>query len=133
VYLIGHSLGGAISVIQASEDKAVDKLVTWASISSFRNLWTPDQEKTWMEKGVLHFANSRTNQQMPIKSTFLKDLNENSERVEILTAAQKLTQPWLIIHGDADASVPLAHAVELHNQNSQSQLLTIAKADHVFG
>lgn len=132
IYLIGHSLGGAISIIQAAKDKAVVKLATWASISSFRNLWTPHQEKTWMETGVLHFANSRTNQQMPINSTFLQDLNENSEKLEIITAAQKLTQPWLIVHGDADPTVPLAHAIELHNQNPQSELLKIDQADHVF-
>ncbi|MGV3507961.1 MAG: alpha/beta hydrolase, partial [Sphingobacteriaceae bacterium] len=36
IYLIGHSLGGAISIIQASEDRAINKLATWASISSFR-------------------------------------------------------------------------------------------------
>lgn len=132
ICLIGHSLGGGISIIQTSEDKAVKKLATWASISSFRNLWSPDQENEWRKKGVLYFLNTRTNQQMPILSTLLEDLNEHTERLDILAAARKTSQPWLIIHGEADTSVHSKHAIELHNQQSKSQLLLIPSADHVF-
>jgi pimeloyl-ACP methyl ester carboxylesterase len=131
--LIGHSLGGGISILKTAEHKAIDKLVTWASISSFRNLWSPEQEWTWRKDGVLHFVNSRTNQQMPIYSSLLQDLDKNSERLDILSAAQSISKPWLIVHGDRDASIADDHAQELHLQNSQSQLLIIPGADHVFG
>jgi dienelactone hydrolase len=132
LFLIGHSLGGGLSIIQTSEDKAISKLVTWASISSFRNLWSPQQEKQWIETGILHFVNSRTNQQMPIYSTLLDDLTENSERLDILAAAQKISQPWLIVHGENDPAVPVEHAKELHKQQQQNALLIIPGADHVF-
>src|ERR1700712_3274487 len=39
VYLMGHSMGGGISIIKTAEDSRVKKLVTMASISGFRNLW----------------------------------------------------------------------------------------------
>lgn len=133
LHLIGHSLGGGISILQTSKDKSINKLSTWASISSFRNLWSPQQEKDWTDNGVMYFANSRTNQQMPIKSDFLRDLNQNNERLEIVTAAQKLTQPWLIVHGENDNNVPHVHALELQKQQPQSELLLLPKADHVFG
>lgn len=133
VSLIGHSLGGGLSIIQASEDKAIDKLVTWASISSFNNLWNPDQEKTWQENGVLHFINTRTNQAMPIYSTLLDDLRENADRLNILSAAKHISQPWLIIHGEKDPAVAFEHAIQLRDQQVQHQLLLIPEADHVFG
>lgn len=132
IFLIGHSLGGGICIIQASEDKAVKKLATWASLSSFRNLWSPEQEQNWIKKEVLYFLNSRTNQQMPISSGLLRDLNEHTERLDILSAARKLSQPWLIIHGEDDKGVDFKHAYELHNQQPKSQLLRIPAADHVF-
>ena len=133
IHLIGHSLGGAISIIQASEDKAINKLATWASISSFRNLWSPEQEIEWRKNGVLYFINSRTKAQMPIYSSLLDDLNEHSEKLDILSAARSISQPWLIVHGGEDPGVSPKHAQELHAQQSKSELLIIPGADHVFG
>ncbi len=132
IYLIGHSLGGGISIIQASEDKSVRKLATWASISSFRNLWSPEQEVEWRKNGVLYFLNSRTNQQMPVSFDLLEDLSEHTDRLDLLAAARKTSQNWLIIHGEADTSVHYKHALELHNQQPTSQLLLLPSADHVF-
>ncbi|MFD2161081.1 alpha/beta hydrolase family protein [Paradesertivirga mongoliensis] len=132
LYLIGHSLGGAICIIKASETKVITKLVTWASISSFRNLWTAEQEQIWINTGVLNFMNSRTNQQMPIYSTLLEDLNYSSERLDVLSAASKISQPWLIVHGEEDTGVTPEQAKLLHAQQSGSQLLIVPNADHVF-
>ncbi|MBC8054534.1 MAG: prolyl oligopeptidase family serine peptidase [Sphingobacteriaceae bacterium] len=132
VFLIGHSLGGAISIIETAQNKSINKLVTWASISSFRNLWSPAQEQEWRNKGVLYFANSRTNQQMPIYSNLLDDLDQNSDKLDILSAAGSVSQPWLIIHGKADTSVSIDHASSLNRQQTQSRLLAIPDTDHVF-
>jgi pimeloyl-ACP methyl ester carboxylesterase len=133
LYLIGHSLGGGISIIKASEHQEIAKLATWASISSFRNLWSPQQEVSWLKDGVLHFQNSRTNQQMPIYSSLLDDLNQNSERLDILGSASKVSIPWLIVHGDNDTSVSSENALGLHKQSPGSELSIIPTADHVFG
>lgn len=133
IYLIGHSLGGGISIICSAKNKTIKKLATWASISSFRNLWTPAQEKTWKENKVLYFANTRTNQQMPIYSTLLEDLDKNYEMLDILASAKQLSQPWLIIHGDEDPAVHYSHAQELHEKQTNSKLMLIPHGDHVFG
>ena len=133
VFLIGHSMGGAISIIAASEEKSVSKLATWASVSSYTGLWHPDYEKAWLEEGVLYFPNTRTGQQMPIYSSFLIDLKENSSRLDIISAAKKLSQPWLIIHGEQDSSVPPDHALKMYLEHPNQKLLLIPEADHVFG
>ncbi|MBC7914520.1 MAG: alpha/beta hydrolase [Pyrinomonadaceae bacterium] len=132
IFLIGHSLGGGIGILQASVDKRIQKLVTWASISSFRNLWSPEQEKAWIANGVLHFVNSRTNQQMPIYSQLLDDLNINSQRLDILAAAKKVSSPFLMIHGEEDTSVSPLHAKEIEKQQVHKNILLIPEADHVF-
>lgn len=133
LFLIGHSLGGGISIIQASEDPRINKLITWASLSRFNNLWKPEQETTWKKEGVIFSKNSRTNQDMPLKLDILEDFEHHSELLQIDAAGKKITQPWLIIHGKNDPSVPLEQAMELHRQNKNSKLIQIQDGDHVFG
>ena len=133
VYLIGHSMGGGISIIQTAEDKRVKKLVTMASISGFGNLWPEDAEEQWKLQGIMYMLNSRTGQQMPLKATLLDDLAKHPARLDILTKAAAITQPWLIVHGDEDQSVPLSHAKELKAANPHAELVVIPGADHTFG
>ncbi|MFA6087818.1 alpha/beta hydrolase family protein [Mucilaginibacter sp.] len=133
VYLIGHSMGGGISIIKTAEDKRIKKLVTMASISSFYNLWPKQAEAQWRLQGIMYMPNKRTGQNMPLKATILDDLEKNPDRLNILTKAADVKQPWLIVHGDDDTSVPLSHAQELHNAQPHSELIVIPGGDHTFG
>lgn len=133
VNLIGHSLGGGISIIKTAEDKRVNKLITMASISGSRNLWPPEAEAQWRIQGLMYIPNTRTGQQMPLKSTILDDLDANPARLDILAKAWALEQPWLIIHGDADVPIPVSHAEALKAAQPTAELLIIHGADHVFG
>jgi pimeloyl-ACP methyl ester carboxylesterase len=133
VFLIGHSMGGGISIIQTAEDKRVKKLVTMASISDFRNLWSKDAEEQWKLQGIMYALNSRTGQQMPLKISLLQDLERHPARLNIQGRAVHVTQPWLIVHGDADSSVPLSHAEELNAAQPNAQFIVISGADHTFG
>lgn len=133
VYLIGHSMGGGISIIKTAEDNRVKKLVSMASISSFNNLWPKKAEEQWRLQGIMYMHNTRTNQQMPLKSTLLDDLGKKSARLNILAKAATITQPWLIIHGDKDPTVPLSHAEQLKNAQPNAAFLIIEGGDHTFG
>jgi pimeloyl-ACP methyl ester carboxylesterase len=133
VYLIGHSMGGGISIIQAAEYKRVKKLITMASISAFGNLWPKEAEEQWKLQGIMYMPNKRTGQEMPLKSTMLYDLEANPGRLNILAKAAEVNKPWLIVHGDEDGSVPLSHAKELHKADKNAEFLVIKGADHTFG
>ena len=133
VYLIGHSMGGGISIIKTAEDKRIKKLVTMASISSFYNLWPKQAEKQWRLQGMMYMPNKRTGQNMPLKATLLDDLEKSPDRLNIQMKAADVKQPWLIVHGDDDTSVPLSHAQELHNHQPNSELIIIPGGDHTFG
>jgi len=133
MYLIGHSMGGGISTIKAAEDKRVKKLVSMASISSFHNLWPKQAEEQWRLQGIMYMLNSRTNQQMPLKASLLDDLDKNPGRLDILAKAAQITQPWLIIHGDEDKTVPLSHAKQLKAAQPHADFIVIKNGDHTFG
>lgn len=133
IYLIGHSMGGGICIIKTAEDKRIKKLVTMASVSNFRNLWPKKAEEQWLLQGIMYFPNARTGQQMPVKSTLLDDLDRHPERLNIQTKAAELTQPWLIVHGDKDPTVPLSHAEELAAAQPKAEFAVIKNADHTLG
>ena len=133
VYLIGHSMGGGISIIKAAEDARISKLVTMSSLASFRNLWPREIEDQWRLSGIIYLPNKRTGQDMPLKSTLLNDLQNNPERLDIIRMAKRVTQPWLIVHGDMDPTVPLSHAEELQAAQPDAELIIIEGGDHVFG
>lgn len=132
VYLIGHSLGGGVSIVKTAEDPRVKKLVTMAAIAHFDKLWPKQVEDQWRLQGVIYMKNARTGQDMPYRVSMLEDLEKNPVRLNIQHRAAEITQPWLIIHSDADASVPLQHAEALHRANANAGLLLIRGADHVF-
>ena len=111
----------------------VNKLVTMASISGFRNLWPQAAEAQWKIQGLMYIANTRTNQQMPLKSTLLADLDAHPARLNVLEKASAIKQPWLIIHGDADVPIPPTHAEALKTVQPGAELLVMHGADHTFG
>jgi len=132
VYLIGHSMGGGISIVQTAGDKRIKKLVTMASIADFGHLWPKEAEEQWRLQGIMYMPNKRTGQEMPLKATLLDDLYSHPALLNIMTKAAEIKQPWLIVHGDADETVPVKAAKELKKDNKNAELLIIAGADHTF-
>jgi pimeloyl-ACP methyl ester carboxylesterase len=60
VTLMGHSMGGGISIIKTAEDARVNSLITLASIGGFGDLWPKDQEEQWKIQGLRYITNART-------------------------------------------------------------------------
>jgi pimeloyl-ACP methyl ester carboxylesterase len=126
-------MGGGISIIKAAEDTRVKKLITLGSVGSFRNLWPKSAEEQWRLQGIMYMYNSRTQQQMPVKSTLLDDLEKNANRFDILSKAAAVNCPWLLMHGDADTTVNVSHAKELKKAQPNAELVVVKHGDHTFG
>ncbi|HEX8359724.1 MAG TPA: alpha/beta fold hydrolase [Longimicrobium sp.] len=131
--LLGHSRGGGEAVLAAAEDRRVDALVTWAAIATVHR-WSEEQLARWRHGETVEIVNARTGQAMPIGPQFLRDIEENTERLDIRRAAARLTIPWLIVHGEADTSVPADDARTLWDMaGDNAELLLIQDGDHGFG
>jgi pimeloyl-ACP methyl ester carboxylesterase len=133
INLIGHSRGGGLSIIEASNDLRINKLITWSAIGDFSSLWKKEQEAEWKKNGKIFVTNARTKEQMPLNVTLLEDLEENAAALNILNAAKRVNIPWLIIHGDDDVNVPFETAQTLAEANPNSRLVKIEGANHVYG
>jgi len=133
ICLVGHSRGGGIAILKASEDDRIKKLITLASVSDFgKRTATIGDLKEWKDTGVKYVLNGRTKQQMPHFYQFYEDFKANEDRLHIKSAIKRLNSAILIIHGDTDTSIALSEAKELHKWNSNSKLKIIKNADHVF-
>lgn len=135
VVLIGHSRGGGMSIIKASEDSRIQKLITWAAIGSVGSFFGRNELliQEWKLKGVITSYNARTGQEMPLNYTLFEDTLVNVERLDIMKAASKINVPWLIIHGEMDPTVSVSVAYELKEQNSKAELFIMKNAHHNFG
>ncbi|MFD1017084.1 alpha/beta hydrolase family protein [Winogradskyella rapida] len=133
ICLIGHSRGGGIAILKASEDARINKLVTLASVSDFGSRFGSETEiKAWKEDGVKFVKNGRTKQNMPHYYQFFEDFKAHEDRLHIETATRALTLPMLIIHGDKDTSVSIDEAYNIYDWSSNSLLEIVPDADHVF-
>jgi len=132
--LFGHSRGGGEAVLAAAEDRRVDALVTWAAIGGIGARWTPEQVDRWRRGADVEIANARTGQLMPIGPDYWADVVEHRDRLDVPAAAARVRAPWLIVHGDADGTVPVADAYTLFEAaGDHAELLLAEGADHTFG
>ena len=133
INLLGHSRGGAISILKGNEDNRVTKVISWAAPSDFTNRMEQSKLDIWKERGVIYVFNSRTHQNMPLYHQFYLDCINNSQRIDIKRATSKLTMPLLIVHGTDDQTVLITDAYDFINCNKNTILHEIKDANHVFG
>lgn len=133
IYLIGHSRGGGLALIKATEDARVAKVVSWAGVTDLGRYWMGDLLENWLRDGVQYVRNTRTGQNLPMNIQFYHDYIRNKSRFDLYSRLHLFKQPVLHIHGTADAAVPLSWALEFKERYPAAILHVIEGADHVFG
>jgi uncharacterized protein len=136
--LIGHSRGGGIALLTAlAHSDKVKAVATWASVSDLGWSWlqkTAAQIAEWREEGFIYTSNMRTRQKMPLHFNLYADYMAKQSAYSLRNAVAELACPLCILHGDRDEAIPLTHAEDLaKNAKSDTPLIVIANANHVFG
>jgi pimeloyl-ACP methyl ester carboxylesterase len=123
VVVMGTSLGGAVALQAAAEDRRIAAVI---SVSAFSDLRTAALERA-------PFFASRSN----IESAFRLAEAEAHFRVDDANpaaAAPRISAPVLLIHGDADKETPYAHALRiLAALHEPKRLITIPGGGHGGG
>ena len=131
--IIGHSRGGGMAIITASENKYVNSIICWAPINhSYKGMPVGTELEEWEKEGVRYIINGRTKQEMPHYYQFYKNLVDNVDRLDIEKSAKKIAFPWLIIHGDNDEAIAIDDAIQLNIYSSLSALEIIENGTHTF-
>ena len=132
--LIGHSRGGAVILLCASERAEVKAAATWAAVSNF-NRYTERQKNEWRKNSYFEVINSRTKQVMRLNVSLLEDVESNkNDSLSIEKAVRNLKKPLLIAHGDIDLTVPMQEGETIYqwSDKDQTELCIIKSAGHTF-
>ncbi len=132
--LLGHSRGGGITLLTASDKPEAAAVVTWSSVATF-DRYSEEIIKKWRRDGYFNVVNQRTKQVMRLGVGLLDDLEQNkSDSLNIEKAVKNLHRPLLIVHGDNDESVPVEDARRLYGwaDEKQTLLLTVSGTGHTF-
>ena len=122
---VGHSMGGAVGILSASQDNRIKLLVSLAGMVETKAFAqrefgdvTPDKGFMWDEPTC------------PLSQAYMDDLTQINTVVD---CASKISVPWLLVHGTEDDVVPIEDSQKIYAQaNAPKELLTIEDANHVF-
>lgn len=125
ICLVGHSMGGTVGVIRASDDSRIKHLVSLAGMvhtAKFAEtefgMEEPDNGCMWEEDGC------------PLSSTFVNDMNSIDTVVE---RGSQITVPWLLIHGSEDDVVPIQDSHDIIGKaGGNTTFVELPGAGHVF-
>jgi len=135
----GHSRGGVTALLAASRaytdaNIAVKPLaiITAAAPADASSL--DDQQKQQLrEEGRLPSPSGRTGQLLYIGKAWLEEMEASPRDFDPYLAASRLKCPRLIVHGDADDTVPVAAAHAYRDTPDQiAELCIIDNATHTF-
>lgn len=136
VGLVGHSRGGGAAILFAARSPRIAALATWAAIATVHR-WSDAARNEWRAAGSFEVVNARTGQVLHLLTETLDDLEANGHAtLDIEAAAARIAVPWLIVHGTADETVPMAEAGRLAGARGPSAgdaTLLVDGAGHTFG
>jgi pimeloyl-ACP methyl ester carboxylesterase len=148
---VGHSMGGYVALAFAKEYP--DRVIGLALVSSQAAADAPERKagryktaKDVLEKGVdvvadamtpklsanekvREFANLLMKAQSP--AGVIGALKAMAEREDFMPVISQFTFPVALIHGDADALIPLDRAKEIKSALPSAQLVKLKKAGHM--
>jgi uncharacterized protein len=130
-FLLGHSRGGGIAILGASEVANLRGVVTWSAIAR-ADRWDEATKRQWRRDGHIDVINSRTKQVMRSSMRVLDDYETHREHLDILGAASRLDVPLLVVHGDRDDSVPVGESLEIASRARDASRLVIGGAGHTY-
>jgi len=149
MFVFGHSRGGVTALLTAArltylrtvpdQPKATPTAVgplrgaiTLAAPSSCNPLM-PDQQAELLEQGWIESPSSRTGQRLRIGRGFLQEQLDDLAGHDLLAHVARIACPILIIHGDADETVPVDAARQIARAaGRRASVKLIAGGDHVF-
>jgi dipeptidyl aminopeptidase/acylaminoacyl peptidase len=127
IAIFGSSMGGTVAILFAAREPRVSTLVTLSAPVHPERLTerflTPGDVEGWRADGFITYHGRRIN------ASLLEDL----QAIHVPQAAQRVSCPALVIHGDLDETVPVEEARELYTLLSGPKRLRIIEGgDHRF-
>ncbi|HSG26991.1 MAG TPA: hypothetical protein VLA34_00825, partial [Candidatus Krumholzibacterium sp.] len=132
--LLGHSRGGAVSILAAPDIPEAGAVVSWSGLSKL-DRYTPRRKKEWKKTGRLPFTESRSESGLWLDYSYYRDIEENMERYDVQAGAAGMGLPHLIVHGRHDRAVTMKEAERLLElpREAEVRMEIIEGCGHAFG
>jgi dienelactone hydrolase len=135
--IVGHSRGASLGILAGAHYHDVKAVSAWAPVSKF-DRFTERQKAKWRDEGYLEVMNSRTGQRMKMNASFLDDLELHRERLDIVSAAHRMTaggKKLQIIAASEDLTAPPKESQEIRQAagGTNADLHIIERTGHTFG
>jgi pimeloyl-ACP methyl ester carboxylesterase len=129
--LMGSSFGGLACILTAGRNDELFVLALKSPVSDYLGLLIAKDHghdiETWKTEGFV-FIEAADGKKVRLDYSFFAD----AERVKGYALARKIKAPTLIVHGDRDETVPLAHSQKASALIPYCRLEVIQGADHVY-
>ncbi|MHA6534234.1 alpha/beta hydrolase family protein [Paenibacillus sp. BAC0078] len=133
VFLLGHSLGGGVSLVYALDHPdEIAGVISWNGVTNL-DLLTEEQKREMREKGRTHVLNGRTGQQMPLDAVIMEDLEQQAERYNILERMKQASFPVVLIQGSEDGEKLQRGSEQLVKLRPDINWVRIPGGTHTFG
>lgn len=125
VCYIGHSMGGAVGVIRASQDNRIRRLISLAGMVHTRAFAEREFGAVAPGSGTMW-----DNPSCPLSQAYMDDMAQIHSVVDL---GAKIRVPWLLVHGTEDDVVPIQDSHDILAKTSGPKTMVELKgADHVF-
>ena len=133
IALVSHSRGCGICLVQSANDERIKAIATWSPIATF-DRWTDAQKKRWCLNSFLPASNRMETHPLKFGIQLLKDLETNTDTLNIETAAAKIHIPWLMIQGTEDKITPPEEAQRLLecSNKTTTELILLEHVGHLY-
>jgi uncharacterized protein len=129
--LFGSSFGGMASILAASRSDLPLLLALKSPVTDYRTMpltqLTDDEVEEWKGRGFIEIE-TFNNEKRRLNYTFYEDAKET----HAYDAALRIKIPTLIVHGEADETVPVKQSRKAAKRIPDCRLVTIPGCDHVY-
>ncbi len=128
--LAGHSMGAAVAVLAAARYPDVRAVCTLAGrLAGLEpaGFLTPAQRETLARRGEVSFVSR--GRRLRLRRDFFAD----ARRHDLAASLASLKIPLLVVHGQADETIPVGNADEARRRKPENtEVLIVPGADHMF-
>lgn len=132
IALVGSSLGGLAAAVASSKTNDINLVVLKCPVSEYYQKFLKEHGQReldqWKKTGHKFFPGHEENEVFKLNYSFISDI----KNINAYDIAFNIKCPVLIIHGDADALVPIEQSEKLASLIKNCKFEVISQADHMF-
>ena len=135
--LLGASFGGGIAAMHAAGNVDIQALCLWNPALAYSDYYSGNprtaKNKARFSKEKLEFLEAHgyldvNQKKFRVGRQWIASLKAHNP----MESLHRITQPTLVVHGEADASVPVQDSIEANKQLAKGTLEILENAEHGF-